>query len=86
MLPHLADQLRYGIPVLVAAGIVELLHIMGGLGCVGLEHSSGTVSRPGLESESETGERVFTILLPGLQANSHYGDSNRQFIRTDRKG
>jgi hypothetical protein len=37
VLPHLADQLGDGIPVLVAAGVVELLEVMRGLGCVGLE-------------------------------------------------
>jgi hypothetical protein len=36
VLPHLADQLRHGIPVLVAAGVVELLKVMCGLCCVGL--------------------------------------------------
>ena len=34
--PHLAGQLGHGIPVLVAAGVIELLDVMGGLGCVGL--------------------------------------------------
>lgn len=36
VLPHLADQLRHGIPVVVAAGIVELLDVMRGLDGVGL--------------------------------------------------
>jgi hypothetical protein len=36
VLPHLADQLGHGIPVLVAAGIVEQLEVMGGLDWVGL--------------------------------------------------
>ena len=42
--PHLADQLGHGIPVLIAAGVVELLDVMGGLNCVGLRgggHVSG---------------------------------------------
>ena len=53
MLPHLADQLGHDIPVLVTAGIVELLQVMGGLGWIGLELPDGGGSADGDSRERE---------------------------------
>lgn len=54
MLPHLADQLRHGIPILVTAGIVKLLDVMGGLGCVGLDCPPGQRQRDPSRRERDT--------------------------------
>lgn len=82
--PHFADQLRHGIPILVATGIVELLDVMRGFDCVRL----GFVRTRSAESSTKRakGEVAKEILgdtmLPRWKANPHYEYLIPQDMRT----
>lgn len=57
VLAHLSDQLGHSIPVLVAAGIVELLDVVCGFDCVGLGVRTAMLARleiiePGFKKET----------------------------------
>jgi hypothetical protein len=90
VLAHFADQLGHGIPVLIATGIVELLQVVRGLGCVGLDYGCKWVSSgcaaPIKYSRylAKTWGRIDLLtMLAGLQANSHYDDLLKQDMGTD---
>ena len=90
VLPHLADQLRHRIPVVLASRIVELLNIARGFGCVGLRVGGGQCQRQlsgsngaaiqisSLEfcARSKVRSQALWVLtmMPGFQAVTHYVD------------
>ena len=87
MLAHFADELGDLVPFLVAASVIELLDVVGGLGGVGLEGVAGEegVSEDEMGAErgreargtetgrGERGERrvCLTMVMPGLQTDRH---------------
>jgi len=72
MLPHLADQLRDSIPVVLAAGVVELLDVARSFGCVGLRKGrtmSATARRHQIGSNTSLESRSVEVRGSGFEVD-----------------